>query len=279
MTDAPHLLVTEEDAILVATLNRPEKYNALSGQLIRAFSDAVDRFRDTRSLKVMLVRATGKYFSSGADLRDSGGGGGNANASASASSGPPPATGSGYREMHRRLPMRRIWDEMEAIEKPFVVAHQGPCLGGGLEMSLSCDFRLAAASARYGFPEGKFGLLPATNGVSRLTRLVGANWARYLIMANLQADAQKALTMGLVHEIFPDDTFDEDVMNFCRHLAQQNGEQMGAAKVAIDLARDLGVTAAASVERMANSALMLAPEYQENMRRHVASIGSKNKVS
>jgi enoyl-CoA hydratase len=81
-----------------------------------------------------------------------------------------------WRKRHRRSGnrtgcklhgMQRIYDEMEAIEKPFVVAHHAPCVGGGLELSLSCDFRLAAKSARYSFPEGKFGVLPASNGVSR----------------------------------------------------------------------------------------------------------------
>ena len=92
--------------------------------------------------------------------------------------------------------MHRIYDEMEAIEKPIVVAHQGPCVGGGLEISLSCDFRLAAKSASYAFPEGKFGVLPASNGVSRLARIVGTHWTRYLIMANLPASADRALIMG-----------------------------------------------------------------------------------
>src|SRR3546814_14509443 len=96
------------------------------------------------------------------------------------------------------------------------------CVGGGLEMSLACDFRLAAKSAAYAFPEGKFGVLPASNGVSRLARIVGPHWARYLIMANLPADADKALIMGLVHDVFPDESFGEDVMKFCRHLAEQN---------------------------------------------------------
>ncbi len=215
----------------------------------------------------MLIRATGRYFSSGADLRDP----------EAANSPPPPNTGSGLREMHRRLPsdMRRIWDEMEHIEKPFVVAHQGPCVGGSLEMSLSCDFRLAAESASYAFPENKFGVLPATNGVSRLVRIVGTHWARLLIMANMPVDAREALSMGLVHKVYADATFEADVMAFCRHVAQQNGEQMGAAKIAIELARDLGADQAAAVERMTNSALMLSPDYQNLLRSHVASIGKK----
>jgi enoyl-CoA hydratase/carnithine racemase len=264
MTDAPHLLVSEDDGILIATFNRPEKLNAMSLQLMRGLSDAVDRFRDSPELKVMLIRSTGRYFSSGADLKEGDG-------------GAPPATGSGIRDMHRRLPsdMRRIWDEMEYIEKPFVVAHQGTCVGGSLEMSLSCDFRLASARASYAFPEARFGLLPATNGVSRLTRLIGPHWARLLVMANMPVTASEALTMGLVHKVFTDDTFEADVMAFCRHLAQQNGEMMGTAKLAIELSHDLGAHQAAAVERMANSTLMLMPSYQEGMRRHLATIGNK----
>ena len=261
--DAPHLLVHDEEGILVATFNRPDKLNAMSLELMRALGEEVERFRDTPALKVMLIRATGRYFSSGADLKQ---GAGTA----------PPTTGSGIRETHRRLPsrMRQIWDEIEHVEKPFVVAHQGMCVGGSLEMSLSCDFRLAASSAGYAFPEAKFGVLPATNGVSRLTRVVGPHWARYLIMANKPANAQQALNMGLVHEVIPDESFEEEVMAFCRHLTRQNSEMMGAAKIAIELAADLGVDQAAAVERMANSTLMLGPAYQEMMTAHIASLGA-----
>jgi enoyl-CoA hydratase/carnithine racemase len=262
MTDTPHLLIEEQGVILVATLNRPDKLNALTAQTMERYEQALHHFRDTPELKVMLVRATGRYFCSGVDMR-----GGKPT---------PMLTGSSIREQHRLRThgMHRIYDEMEAIEKPIVVAHQGPCVGGGLELSLSCDFRLAARSASYAFPEGKFGVLPASNGVSRLARIIGTHWARYLIMANLPADADKAMIMGLVHEVFEDDTFEEQVMQFCRHLAAQNGEQMGLAKIAIELARDVGLAQARNVERMANSTLMLAPAYREGIERYIKSIGS-----
>jgi enoyl-CoA hydratase/carnithine racemase len=214
------------------------------------------------------VRSTGRYFCSGADLRDPAGG--------------PPAidrSGVAIREKHRLKlhGMHRIYDEMEAIEKPIVVANQGPTIGGGLELSLSCDFRLAAKGASYAFPEGKFGVLPASNGVSRLARIVGTHWARYLIMANLAADADRALIMGLVHEVFPDETFEEDVMKFCRHLAEQHAEQMGTAKIAIEKAHDLGLAQARNVERMANSALMLNPDYLAGIERYIRNLGGKGK--
>jgi enoyl-CoA hydratase/carnithine racemase len=264
---APHLLTEEtEEGILVATLNRPDKLNALSAETMQLFSEAVTRFRDRDELKVFLIRATGRYFSAGADLK-SGGGAPRAR----------PRTAREIREYHRLQMngMQRVYDEMEHIEKPFVVAHHAMCVGGGLEMSLSCDFRLAAQSAAYSLPEGLFGVLPASNGVSRLTRICGPHWARSLVMANKPAPASFALTMGLVHQVFPDETFEEEVMDFCRHLARQNSEQMGAAKIAIELASEVSRDSARHIERMANSALMLNPDYLAGFKAYVGAVGSR----
>ncbi len=268
MTDNPPLLTEEKDGVLIATLNRPDKLNAINAEMMVLFDQAVIHFRDTSALKVMLIRATGRYFSAGADLRGGG-----------ANDKPMPRTATGIRENHRLNlnGMHRIYDEMEHIEKPIVVAHHGMCVGGGLELSLSCDFRLASTSAGYAFPEGLFGVLPASNGVSRLTRICGTHWARWLIMANKPADAAMAYTMGLVHQIYPDDSFEAEVMDFCRHLAKQNPDQMGAAKIAIELASEVGLDMARHVERMANSALMLNPDYIARMEAYVSGIGSKDK--
>ena len=176
MTEA-HLLSDRVDNILVCTLNRPGKLNAMSLEMLNLLDMAITEFRDDPSLRVMLIRSTGRYFCAGADLLGSG--------------EMDITSGSAIREGHRRQigGVQRMWDELEAIEKPIVVAHHAPCVGGGLEMSLSCDFRLAAKSARYSFPEGVFGVLPASGGVSRLTRIVGTHWARYMIMAQKQIDA------------------------------------------------------------------------------------------
>jgi len=266
MSEAPHLLteVTPE-GILIATLNRPDKLNALTNQTMELFEEALLRFRDTDAIKVMLIRATGRYFCAGADLKEG-------------NPGQMRMTATGIRENHRinNRNMHRIYDEMEHIEKPIVVAHHAKCVGGGLEMSLSCDFRLAAKSASYAFPEGLFGVLPASNGVSRLARICGPHWARWLIMANKAAPADMAFTMGLVHQVFPDETFEAEVMDFCRHLAKQNPEQMGAAKIAIDIASEVGRDTARHVERMANSALMLNPGYLKGIETYVKGVGGKS---
>lgn len=271
--EAPHLLTEEVDGILIATLNRPDKLNAISRQMMDLLTQAVLRFRDADELKVMLIRSTGRYFSAGADLKA-----GNQNVVSPSVSGVQSARS--IRENHRLNlnNMQQLWDEMEHVEKPIVVAHHAMCVGGGLEMSLSCDFRLAAKSAGYAFPEGLFGVLPASGGVSRLTRLCGPHWARWLVMANKPASADKALTMGLVHEVYPDETFEQDAMDFCRHLTKQNGEQMGAAKVAIELIADaVGRDAGRHIERMANSGLMLNPSYIKGMEEYLKGVGGKGK--
>ena len=142
MTDAPHLLTEEADGILIASLNRPDKLNALSAETMALFETALHRFRDSPDLKVMLVRANGRYFSAGADMK-------------SGTPGAYPRTPSGIRENHRRglHGMHRIYDEMEHIEKPIVAAIHATCVGGGLELALSCDFRLAAKAASFSFPD------------------------------------------------------------------------------------------------------------------------------
>jgi enoyl-CoA hydratase/carnithine racemase len=262
MSEEPHLLVREQNGIIICTLNRPDKLNAMSNEMFELFEAALHRFRDTDHLKVMLINANGRYFTAGADLKE-----GDALER--------PSTARDIREMHRvrQRGVHRIHDEMEHVEKPIVVAHHAKCIGGGIELSLCCDFRLAARSASYAFPEGLFGVLPASSGLSRLTRFCGPHWARWLIMANKTADAEMAYTMGLVHQVFSDETFESEVMDFCRHLAKQNGEQMGAAKIAIEMAYEVGRDTARNVERMANSALMLNPDYRERIDTYIKTIG------
>ena len=262
MNEEPHLLVRESEGIITCTLNRPDKLNVMSNEMFALLDEALVRFRDRDELKVMLINARGRYFTAGADLKE-----GDALER--------PGTAREIREMHRvrQRGAHRIHDEMEHIEKPIVVAHHAPCVGGGIEQSLCCDFRLAAKSATYTFPEGLFGVIPASSGLSRLTRYCGPHWARWLIMGNFTANADLALTMGLVHQVYPDERFEDEVMAVCRHLARQNGEQMGAAKIAIEMAYEVGRDTARNVERLTNSALMLNPDYLERIDTYVRNIG------
>jgi enoyl-CoA hydratase len=243
-----HLLTTEREGILDVCFNRPEKLNALSTAMVDRLREATERFARRSDLRVMLIRAIGKYFTAGVEVSPD----------ISPAEGSSPLEGRAwYRNSYHRL-----FDELEAIEKPIVAAHQGPCLGGGLEMSLSCDFRLAARSALYALPEIDIGALPGSGGVSRLTRIAGPHWARWLVMAGEQVSAEQALVMGFVHRVYDDADFEAGVQAFCRKLAGQPYEVMGLAKLAIELAVDLGRAQGRNVERISNSLLFTGAEHK-----------------
>lgn len=250
------LLLREEGHVLVATLNRPGKLNAFNPAIMDGLWRALDRADGSKDLRVILINANGRYFSAGADLMafpvD-------ADMHASAT-----AFRRGYR--HGMSRMHSLYDAFEAFEKPVVVAHHGPCLGAGLEMSLSCDFRLAAASASYRLPEGDFGMTAGSGGLSRLVRIAGPHWARLLTLTAEGADAQEAMAMGFVHKVYADETFAEDVMNFCTSLAARPPEFLATAKLAIEICADVGAAQARNVERLATSTLAMGGESQQLMR-------------
>ena len=243
-----NLLVTEREGILQVTLNRPEKLNAISDAMLDGLRAAVTRFAQERALRVMLIRASGRYFTAGMEV----------------SNDLSPEVGASTLDGRHwyRTKFHQLFDELESIEKPVVVAHQGVCLGGGLELSLSCDFRLAAQSARYGLPEIEIGALPGSGGISRLTRIVGPHWTRWLAMAGEQVSAEQALHIGFVHAVWPDAEFDAKVDAFCQKLAQRPYELLGLAKLSIELATDLDRAQARNVERIANSILFTGAEHK-----------------
>jgi enoyl-CoA hydratase/carnithine racemase len=169
------------------------------------------------------------------------------------------------RREYRRLHL--LFDEFEAVEKPIVVAIQGRCLGVGLEMAVSCDFRLASDQASFWVPEVvKVGALPGSGGISRLTRLVGPHWARWLSMAAQEVSAEQAVTMGLVHAVYPAASFPGDVQAFARKLAEIPADLLGAAKLGIDMAADIDRTSARNFDRLANTIFLTSPAYLRQKR-------------
>jgi enoyl-CoA hydratase/carnithine racemase len=258
------VLMTEEAGILDVVLNRPEKYNAISDTMLARLREAADLFESRRDLRVMLIRANGRYFSAGVEID------------------PAISPDVGDSTLDGRRWYRQKWhsffDELEAIEKPIVAAHQGPCLGGALELSLSCDFRLAAPAARYGLPELEIGALPGSGGISRLTRIAGPHWARWLAMAGEQVTAREALAMGIVHAIYEDAEFADRTRAFCAKLATRPYELLGLAKLSIELAADLDRAQARNVERISNSILFTGAEHRALVQAFLERQAAKRKA-
>lgn len=250
------LLLRDEGHVLVATLNRPNKLNAFNPAIMEGLWRALDRADGSKDIHVLLINANGRYFSAGADLM------------AFPVDADMHTNATGFRRGYRRGMgrMHSLYDAFEAFEKPIVVAHHGPCLGAGLEMSLSCDFRLAATSATYRLPEGDFGLIAGSGGLSRLVRVAGPHWARVLTMTAEDVGANEAKLMGFVHKVYADETFAADVMKFCTALATRGSEFLATAKLAIEICTDVGAAQARNVERLANSTLAMGDQHRQLMR-------------
>lgn len=255
------VVVETRGPIQVAILNRPEKLNAITGEMAQALWSAHRDFAADPALRVMLIRANGRYFSAGADI--------NADLMPGSELGGQSAFRSWYRSSGSSL--HPMLDAFEVCEKPIVAAHHGPCFGGALEISLSCDFRLAGQSALYALPEIDLGGLPGSGGMSRLTRLVGPAWARWLAVAGETVTAERALAMGLVHAVHADDMFADEVMAFCQRLAAKPPEAVAAGKLAIDLISELDRAQGRNVERLTVGSLVMGDEFKEA----IAAVRSK----
>ncbi|WP_206025587.1 enoyl-CoA hydratase/isomerase family protein [Rhodococcus sp. 14C212] len=238
-----HTTRTERNGVLTVRLNRPEKRNAISPDITDALWQAARDLAERDDLAVLVIAADGPYFTAGIDLGA---------VPADRSSGAL-ASDQDYRRAYRRHHL--LYDEFETIEKPIVLAAQGICLGAGLEMACSCDFRLASTEAAFELPEIKLAVLAGSGGTSRLTRLVGPHWAKWIAMAGQRVDAEQALTMGLVHKVVEPALFQETVQSFAEELAGLPREALGLAKLVVDLAVDLDRTGQRHVDRIANSAL------------------------
>ncbi|HVW45317.1 MAG TPA: enoyl-CoA hydratase/isomerase family protein [Amycolatopsis sp.] len=242
-----HARTGEADGILTVTLDRDEKRNAISPEITATLWDAVRELSGRDELRAMVITAVGRFFSAGIDMT-------------APSAANVAKDGREFRALYRRHHL--LYDEFEAVEKPVVLAAQGPCLGAGLEMACSCDFRFASETARFELPEVRIGMIAGSGGTSRLTRLVGPHWAKWLAMAGRPVDAQQAVSMGLVHEVFPVEGFHEQVHQRVREIIELPPQALGAAKVAVDMVAQVDDGTARRVERALNTSLAFGDEFR-----------------
>jgi enoyl-CoA hydratase/carnithine racemase len=215
--------------VCVVALRREAKLNALSTELERALGDALDEVGDARAV---VITGGERAFSAGADVNELPG-------------RSPEDVMAYYRDTGG------VYEKVAALPVPTVSAISGYCLGGGLELALATDFRIADESAVFGFPEVGLGILPSSGGVLRLTRMLGAARAKELILLRDRIDARAALAAGLITELGGLDR----ALELAEALAALPPLAASITKQAIDAAAESPREAALLIERLAYALL------------------------
>jgi enoyl-CoA hydratase/carnithine racemase len=230
------LVETRRDgAACVVTLNREEKLNALSGELERELAAALEG-DDVRTSACIVLAGAGRAFSAGADItefRDR----------------TPEAVIAYYRDTGG------VYERVAALPQPTLSAIHGYCLGGGLELALATDFRIADETAVFGFPEVSLGILPSSGGTHRLVRLVGAGRAKELFLLGGRLDASAALAAGLVTEVVDAGTALGRALEVARQLAELPPLAASLTKQAVDAMPEASREAGILIERLAYGVL------------------------
>jgi enoyl-CoA hydratase len=175
--------VTHDGHVSILTINRPEKLNALSQQVLGDLNSAIEAVERTPGVRAAVITGTGKAFVAGADI--------------AAMKDMEQAEGRGFGRLGHALCGR-----IERVRFPVIAAVNGFALGGGCELALACDFIYASTQAKFGQPEVNLGIIPGFGGTQRLPRRVGPAMARELIYTGKIIDATEALRIGLVNAVF-----------------------------------------------------------------------------
>jgi enoyl-CoA hydratase/carnithine racemase len=204
------------------TLDRPDVMNALSFDTLGRLGEIVSQLREDRDVRVVLVTGAGeRAFSAGADLKER----------------------VGFDERQTRAAVARIGDTINAVAElpqPTVAVLNGVAFGGGLELALACDLRLAANDIRLGLTETSLAIIPGAGGTQRLPRVVGVARAKELIFTARRIEADEALRIGLVNELVAREHLRERAEELAAAIAANGPLAVAAAKQAIDLADEPG---------------------------------------
>ncbi len=234
-----------EDGIASLVLNRPEKRNAIDQAMIDDLHAALDELDGRSDVRVLILSgAGGKAFAAGADiaqLRD------------------------------RRAPEAlkiinaRLFQRVEDLAFPTIAAITGYALGGGCELAMCCDLRVAGESAKLGQPEVALGIIPAAGGTQRLPRLVGLGNARELIFTGRIVDAAYSERIGLVNRVVPNDQVLASARELAEEIAAQGQLAVRLAKLALNTSSRTGQDTGVLVEQLAQAVLFESDDKNERM--------------
>ena len=238
----------KEGRIAIMTINRPEAMNALNADVSREMREAMVDFRDNNDLWVAIITGAGdRAFSAGADIKDF-----------------RPATSEDMERVRDAAPVRA-----DTIWKPFIAAINGYALGGGLEMAMTCDIRIAAEHAQLGQPEINIGFMPGAGGTQRLPRFVPRAIAAEILLTGNRITAQEAYRIGLVNKVVPLDKLMDTAKEMANTICSRGPLGIRASKEAMIRGYDMVLEEGLKLESQFATHIRTTEDFMEGARAFV----------
>jgi enoyl-CoA hydratase/carnithine racemase len=224
------LLVEERDGIAILTLNRAEVMNSFNFALLHALKEQIEALKFNNDIRVVIITGSGqKAFCAGADLKER----------------------TTYSEIQVKtfiFTIRNLFTSIENLNKPVIAAINGVALGGGTELALACDIRIASMNALMGLTETRLAIIPGAGGTQRLPRLIGRGKAKELIFTGRRVDAQEALQIGLVNQICEQESLLDECLKMAAMICEAGPIAIEQAKYAINYGLETDLHTALGIE-------------------------------
>ena len=240
------LKVEISEGVALVTISRPAAMNALNSNFFSEFNELLNSLGKDDSIRILVITGEGKAFVAGADIAEMV----NMNFDQACC----------FSKTGQKTFLR-----IEKLEIPVIAAINGFALGGGFELAMACDFRIASSTAKFGQPEVTLGLIPGYAGTQRLSRLVGMGNALYLILSGEMISAEDALHNGLVQKVVAPEMLMEEVMRIARKIASNGSHAIRMAKEIIRKGREIPLHEGSKMESEAFSKLFDYPSTKEGM--------------
>ncbi|MEM0092075.1 MAG: 3-hydroxyacyl-CoA dehydrogenase/enoyl-CoA hydratase family protein [Saccharolobus sp.] len=240
------LIVRTEPPLAWIVLNRPERLNALNPELVNELDKVLDELETNNEVRVVIITGNGRAFSAGADvtsfltLRPI--------------------------DVIRLRTLRNLVNKISLYTKPVIAAINGFALGGGLELAMACDIRIASEMAQLGQPEINIGIIPGAGGTQRLPRLIGKGKAKLLIYTGDMISAEDAYKMGLVDIMVPANRFEDEVRRIALKIAEKSPLSLLAAKLAIELGSEANIWTGQTLESTLFGLLFTTKDVEEGVK-------------
>jgi enoyl-CoA hydratase len=225
-----NIVIEKKDAVGIIKMNRPESLNALNIETLGEIRDAVTSLNTDDDVKVLIFTGEGKAFIAGADIKQM-----------------KDVNEDEAREFCNLG--QKIFDIIENLDKPVIAAVNGFALGGGCELAMACDIRIASENAKFGQPEVNLGIIPGFGGTQRLSRLVGKGIAKELIFTGDIVDASTALRIGLVNRVVTAENLLHEAIAMAQKIASKGPAAILIAKSVINRGMDTDLAKAFAIER------------------------------